>query len=80
MLHGFYFLSVLAGIRIFLNQAMWFPIVFISTPSEMNMGVENQAVCLDFSRMRCSPDNFVLTADGRCFSGIVGKFSETNLL
>ena len=29
---------------IFLNRAMWFPIVFISTPDEMNMGVENQAV------------------------------------
>ena len=27
---------------IFLNRAMWFPIVFISTPDEMNMGVENR--------------------------------------
>ena len=31
---------------IFLNRAMWFPVVFISTPGGMNMGVENQAVCL----------------------------------
>ena len=30
---------------IFLNRAMWFPIVLISAPGEMNMGVKNQAVC-----------------------------------
>ena len=29
--------------NLFLNRAMWFPIVFISTPGEM--GVKNQAVC-----------------------------------
>ena len=27
------------------QRAMWFPIVFISTPDEINMAVENQAVC-----------------------------------
>ena len=56
---------------------MVFPIVFISTPDEINMSGKSSGVFLT----RFLPGGIsILTANGRCFSGIVGTFSEINLL
>ena len=64
---------------------MWFPIVLISTPDEMKMGVDGQAVCVLNRFLPCEVKSgiSVLIADGRCFlffSGTVGKFGVVNLL
>ena len=55
---------------------MWIPIVFISTPDEINMGVENQAVCID--RLLVGP--LGAQAIFKMIRGHIGPYSPTPLL
>ena len=55
---------------------MWFPIVFISTADEMNMGVEKQAVCFKSISPRWDVVwYFCFDREWQMFYGIISKFS-----
>ena len=79
MLHRFYFLSIFAGR--FQNRACGSKSFhFYARCNQEGSGKSSGVFFNRFLPGEVQSGISVLTADGRYFSGIVGKFSEINLL